>query len=360
MQGFSFGSRRVITVAAWLALLSACTVAVNEDAARPFDDSVFDQSGRNAAGTYVRVIDVGDALCVIAVTRDARHFIYDAGGSGRACLKAAHEIVGDGDIELLVISHSDVDHMQDIPALLGQFRVSQLWWTADRRPRQSYRKAVRAIRSVQAAGTRVRTLRTDALLPGTAAALGGARVTFLAGGSDWADSEDLDDDLLAKSVSLIVRLDYGESAVLLTGDTIGRLAGWTDDRCGFAEAALTKQPSVNLRADVLIAPNHGADTASSRCLIEAVAPTWVVFPSGHGRDNPAAEVAGRYLAAGIPARRLLRTDRGDDEGVREWDYQRSSGCRDQPGDDDIEILLSAEGPPTVRYLKPRDICVVLR
>lgn len=120
------------------------------------------------------------------------------------------------------------------------------------------------------------------------------------------------------------------------------------------------QAAVALSADVLLAPNHGANNGSSRCLIDAVKAAWVIFPSGHGAGNPDSATAARYLDAGIPASNLLRTDRGDDEGDREWDHLRSADCRDQPGDDDIEVLMPDQGPPIVRYLRPDDVCVVLR
>lgn len=361
---------RVLTFIAIPLVIISCAVAVNAPTARPFDETVFaaetgspDAAGEDGKriGTYVRIVDVGSALCVIAATRDRRHFVYDAGGIDQACLKAIREIVGDGSIELLVISHSDGRHMQDVPQLLGEFRVGEIWWTGYRRPQLSYRKTVRAIAEAEGAGAVVRNLRDSPIEPGTVFQLGDATVTFVAGWRSWPTTDDLDEAELQKAVSIVVSLDYRDASLLLTGDTIGRSSAWPADRCGFAEAAMiSQQASVSLQADVLLAPNHGANNASSRCLIDAVQPTFVIFPAGHGDDQPSRDAAARYLDAGIPASSMLRTDRGDDEGAGEWDYLRSTDCRDQPGDDDVEVLMPDQGPPIVRYLRPNDVCVVVR
>lgn len=351
---------------AWIALpavialphaMNGCAVAVNEPVAQSFDSAVFETG---STGTYVRIVDVGSALCVVTATRDGRHFVYDAGGIDQACLKAVREIVGDGNIDLLVISHSDGEHMQDVPELLDKFTVGEIWWTEYRRPQLSYRRVVRAIAAAEQAGARVRSLRTEPLSPGDRFRLGDASVTFVAGGALWRGNEELDEETLAKAVSLVVRLDYGDSSLLLTGDTIGRLASWPDDQCGYAEAEMVKTQAQALAVNVMLAPNHGANTAGSRCLVEAVGPDWVIFTAGHGKGNPDARAVQRYLQAGLPADRLLRTDRSDDEGGGEWPSGVSSGCHDQPGDDDIEILMPDRGPPVVRYLRANDVCVIMK
>ena len=352
---------RITVLILTVQVIAGCAVAVNEPVAEPFNTDVFGANRAATAGVYVRVVDVGTALCIAGATRSGWHFVYDAGGEGQACLRAVREIVGKNAIDLLIISHSDVEHMRDVPALLREFEVRELWWTAYRRPQPSFRKTRRAIDDAAAGGTRVRSLRADGLSPGTVFELGEARVTLVAGGTLWTGNDELDDKLLAKSASLVVRVDYGETSLLLTGDTIGRLASWPDSECGFAEAEMARrQDTVSLDADVLVAPNHGANTASSACLIRAANPTWVIFPSGHRNNEPQGAMVARYLGQGLSQDRLLRTDRGDDESAAEWDHLRSTDCRDQPGDDDIEILMRQSKPPEVRYVQPKDICIVLR
>ena len=49
---------------------------------------------------------------------------------------------------------------------------------------------------------------------------------------------------------------------------------------------------------------------------------------------------------------MFRTDRGDDEGVAEWAEGRIDGHKDKPGDDDVDIMISADGTLTVKYRNP--------
>ena len=59
--------------------------------------------------------------------------------------------------------------------------------------------------------------------------------------------------------------------------------------------------------------------------------------------------AKRFLNAGIPPERIFRTDRGDDEGEKEWDHGRTPGHKDRAGDDDVDINISSGGVLKVRY-----------
>jgi beta-lactamase superfamily II metal-dependent hydrolase len=295
---------------------------------------------------------------VIGATRDDRYFMYDAGGTDQACLVAAREIIRDGAIDLLIVSHVGAGHTDDLPGIVSEFRVGEIWWTGNYRPTVSYRRAAGAIEAARTTGTAVRNLSEAPIAPGTRVAVGAAQVSFVAGWARWPADPELGEEDLRKLASIVARVDYGNASMLLMGDSLGRLPGAPDDDCRYAEAQMAANDSALLRADVMLAPNHGADDASAGCLIAAVGPGYVIFPAGHADGNPRIRVANRYLAVGIPANQLLRTDRGDDEGELEWPQLRSAGCRDWPGDDDIEILLTRAGPPAVRYLRPNDLCLV--
>ncbi|GIU50451.1 hypothetical protein TUM4438_36500 [Shewanella sairae] len=44
---------------------------------------------------------------------------------------------------------------------------------------------------------------------------------------------------------------------------------------------------------------------------------------------------------------IFRTDRGDDEGHKEWDYLRVKGCKDKFGDDSVIIDFARD--PIIFY-----------
>jgi hypothetical protein len=46
---------------------------------------------------------------------------------------------------------------------------------------------------------------------------------------------------------------------------------------------------------------------------------------------------------------MFRAGRGDHEGDGEWIFGAIAGCRNRPGHDDVEIVLSADGEVAVGY-----------
>jgi hypothetical protein len=103
------------------------------------------------------------------------------------------------------------------------------------------------------------------------------------------------------------------------------------------------------KSDVIIAPHHGADNASSTKFIEAVSPDFVIFSAGHRHHHPRASAVKRYINNGVNQNNIFRTDLGDDEGGEEWDFGRISGHKDPAGDDDVDILIRPNGEIVVDY-----------
>ena len=64
-----------------------------------------------ADGAYLRVVDVGAGLCVVAVTPDGHSMVFDAGRGSERCTEAVRELIPGRRIDLLVLSHSDADHV---------------------------------------------------------------------------------------------------------------------------------------------------------------------------------------------------------------------------------------------------------
>ncbi|HWO01313.1 MAG TPA: MBL fold metallo-hydrolase, partial [Blastocatellia bacterium] len=96
--------------------------------------------------------------------------------------------------------------------------------------------------------------------------------------------------------SVVLRLVYGQVAVLLTGDIEQA-----------AEEELV-QSGVNLRADVLKVPHHGSKTSSTEAFIDSVGAHSAVISVGERSrfGHPHAIVVGRYLSHDV---RLFQTGR---------------------------------------------------
>ena len=313
---------------------------------------------------YVRIVDNGPGLCAIVQTPGPHFMVYDTGHwqQGHACVNAAESIIGENVIDLLVVSHSDGDHVADGDDILDDFRVRQIISTGFRRDDTAgWRQLNDAIGDEAKQDATVINLQTTSLVPGTKLQIGPATLTLVFGLGRWTASS-LETSEMRNVISIVTRLEYQGRAVLFTGDAVGRRRGSASSSCEDAERMmvdrhnLTGSDRVAISADVLIAPHHGADNASAECFIQAVDPTFVIFPAGHAFSHPRAATAQRYVSHGVPLSNFFRTDRGDDEGADEWSQGRISGCSDRRGDDDVEIVIRGSGAVVVEYRNPQSGC----
>ncbi|HYE63534.1 MAG TPA: MBL fold metallo-hydrolase [Phycisphaerales bacterium] len=309
----------------------------------------------------VRVVDVGAGECCVVSLPDGQFIVYDAGNfqdKGRSAMRAINEIIPDGsEIALLVLSHSDADHLGAVPAICEQYAVrrvirggtghSATWLAADA-----------AIAEEREEGCHDINLASVMLPPGSTFKYGDVFVTVVCGfdrpPADW----DIRGDAEAKNAgSIVVRMEYRGRSVLFCGDSVGRHNDDPTDTLIAAEKFMVEMsPVVKLQSDAMIAPHHGADNGSSTAFIRAVSPSFVVFCAGHKTQfqHPRATTVQRYLNAGVDVRRIFRTDLGDDDGPKEWDVGRIPGASDPIGDDDVEITIANNGEMTVQYTNQQE------
>ena len=320
-----------------------------------------------AQSAYLRVVDVGAGLCVIAVTPDGHAMLYDAGRGQPLCRQAVDEIVTSDVLDLVVLSHSDSDHVRELVAILNDNRARRIIHPGD--PRGEILGPIREA-IAEEPGADVWNLSERPVAGGRRFRIGGATATFVAG---WSDGEDTrgegEPSLLSEpamrnnALSTVIRFEFGGHSVLLTGDTVGRPDSPDYTLCRYAERIMVENiANVPLQSDVLIGQHHGADNATSNCFIRAVRPTFVVFSAGHQHRHPRQSAADRLVAFGVEPSNIFRTDRGDDEGgvgrKREWLWDSLRDCVDKPGDDDVEIHLPSDPDEDVRvaYRTPINRC----
>lgn len=326
-----------------LALLSATCLSAADD---------------DPNGVYVRVVDAGPALCTVTRMPGGHNLVYDAGhwSYDQVCFRAVQEVVPAGsDIDLMVLSHSDADHLAAVDEIFGEYRVRRVIRSGNTRwLKATWRKAYFAIRRARKAGDTVDVnlwhLPDRRLQPGFTIDMGATQLVQVAGWNLPPESWDIRNRSEKNNAgSIVLRLDFAGQSILFTGDTVGRHLGDPADACLAAEKFMVDNAAnVRLRSQVLIAPHHGADNASSTCFIDAVDPDWVVFSAGHEFQHPRQITADRYLDHGLSPSHLLRTDLGDNEGETEWSLGASSH-RDIPGDEDVEIKIHADGTVQVAY-----------
>jgi competence protein ComEC len=262
----------------------------------------------------VTAIDVGQGDSIFIVGPDGSTMLLDAGGSVGGVTEAAeatsHFDVGEEVVspylwsrrfrrlDVLALSHAHSDHMGGMPAVMRNFRPRELWVSID--PNSDAYRAL--LSEAKDFGVQVRHF-----YAGDQLAWGGTQVTILAPETGYSNSrEPVNND------SLVMRMRYGKSSVLLEGD---------------AEAPSEREMLAHGRVaavTLLKIGHHGSRTSTTQEFLDAAAPKDAVVSVGRGNTfgHPRYEVIERIAEARI---KLYRTDQfglttfllGRDGGIRE-------------------------------------------
>ncbi len=246
---------------------------------------------RPEPGAFVaRTLDVGQGLAVHVQTH--RHdMLFDAGPAYGMSADAGSRVIlpylrahGVAALDLLVLSHDDIDHVGGASSLLEAMSVGTvLAGPHDADARWGAAWAAQA----GAAGTARRCQR------GQAWEWDGVRFEVLHPGGEvaLAGSSRHDNDN-----SCVLRVLGPGGALLLTGD-IGRNA----------EAQLIAREREGLESDVVLSPHHGSRSSSSQAFVAATSPEHVIHSAGRRNafGHPHPEVLARWTQAGT---RNWRTD----------------------------------------------------
>jgi competence protein ComEC len=271
-----------------------------------------------APGTLeVTAIDVGQGDSLLVVDPTGQTMLIDAGGpvgrTGSSALSPdaepdafdiGEEVVSPTlwsrrlrRLDLVVLTHAHSDHMGGMPAILRNFRPRELWVGID--PASAAYDAL--LQQAATLGITVRHLHA-----GNAFAWGGTRVNVLAPASSYRNpNAPTNDD------SLVLRLDYGHSSVLLEGD-----AEAPSERAMLAAGAQTPtaqtpgtQTPAELRPVTLLkVGHHGSRTSTTPGFLAALNPQDAVISVGRHNTfgHPRPEVLARLAANHT---RTYRTDR---------------------------------------------------
>jgi competence protein ComEC len=242
---------------------------------------------------HISFLDVGQGDATLIQTPSGRYILID-GGLYPSVLNdhLGREIpFWNRDIDLVIATHPDEDHVAGLPGVLERYDVGLLLTNGQVAQEESYQALM--------------DIATENAVPihqaqaGETIELGdGVRLEILNPSSDPsstklsrpATSDQHDNDL-----SVALRLVYGDFSMLLTGD-----AGEAAER----EMLASGRP---LSAIVYKAGHHGARSSSSVSFLGAVLPRYVIVSAGEGNNygHPHEEVLERAADVGAA---VLRTD----------------------------------------------------
>jgi beta-lactamase superfamily II metal-dependent hydrolase len=307
------------------------------------------------------VADVGQGLCVVGKEYSSgRLFVYDSGRKdNKICFEILLQIAGGArKIDLLILSHSDSDHIGNARYIFRDFSVDTVLISGSERwDTEVWREMNLALaETVRTKNTSVINLSTFSLPELMNFQIGDdAFFQFLYGGINSFESS-LFSSLSKKrnALSIVGKLMLGKTSILLTGDTVGGKLG----SCGGSEKKIVEKFASELKSDILIAPHHGAENSSSECLINAVIPSDIIISAGHHgsyRHPKKTTIERMLLLLNLSESNIWRTDLQDDEGDDEWEYMRVKECNDAIGDDSVNIKInysSSSKSYIISYLEP--------
>jgi competence protein ComEC len=241
----------------------------------------------------VNFFDVGQGDAIFIETPKGQQVLIDGGPDSKILEKLGREIpFWDRNIDLIILSHPEADHLAGLLEVLKKYKVENILWTGIKRNTPEYEEWQKLIKEEKAKiyiaenGEKIKMsngISMDVLYP-------------LANleGKEFENSND---------TSVVSRLTFGYDSFLFTGDMTQ-----------LAEREIIREYSCSnscefatLDSDVLKVAHHGSKTSSSEEFLKEVSPELAVISVG--KDNsyghPTQEVLENLNKYGI---KVLRTD----------------------------------------------------
>lgn len=229
----------------------------------------------------INYIDVEQADCILIKAPSGKTMLIDA-GEKETQKELTEEIRSQGvnTIDILVATHPHADHIGGMQYIVEQFEIGSVYMPKNEHATKTFSNLVDSIADK---GLKIHTAKAGGVLD-----LGpDVTVDILAPvRDDYSNTNDY---------SVVIRLVFGETAFLFTGD-----AEHT------AEEDILETGAV-VQATVLKAGHHGSSTSTSEAFLRAVKPDYCVISVGAGNkyNHPEQETLDRLAEYGIE---VYRTD----------------------------------------------------
>ncbi len=246
-------------------------------------------------------LDVGQGDAVFIEAPNGNQILLD-GGPDKKVLKSLASLMPfyDRSIDLLVLSHPHLDHFGGLLYIIPRYFVGGLVSSG----------AVHQISEFKSFETslQLKDIKTIVLRRGSKIDMGGGvLLEVLLPDRDVAESKPHDG-------MLVMRLTYGKTSILLTGDMEENLENYLVSLDG-------DSPTSRLKSQILKIGHHGSHTSTSQSFLGYVSPTYAIISSrmGNSYGHPHKETLDILDKFGV---KTLRTDisgtvvfKSDGEGV---------------------------------------------
>ena len=230
----------------------------------------------------VHFIDVGQADCAL-IECNGEYILIDGGNVADSQLVVSYlQKQGVEELLAVVCTHAHEDHVGGLPGVLAVYPTHHVY-----APTRTYSSNCF---DDFAHYTDQQGLEITIPEPGDYLSFGGATMTVLGPVKSYADPND---------TSIVVRIDYGTTSFLFTGDMETQAEGDMLDYWG---------TSYDWNVDVLKVGHHGSETSTGYRFLREVMPTYGIISVGEGNSygHPHELPLSRLQQAGVA---VYRTDK---------------------------------------------------
>ena len=230
----------------------------------------------------IHIIDVGQADCILLMSGSSNMLIDTGDLDDDYTDKILKYLKAQGvsELEYLVLTHPDADHIGGAPEVINEFNVKNCILPDFAKDTNIYENTITALEEND-----VNVIE------------GKSGYSFNFGDSLCNVLAPIEEAKEANNSSVVIKLTHGENTFLFTGDA----------ELESEELMISKYSAQDLDCDFLKSGHHGSTTSSSQPFLDAVTPTYAVMSCGEGNKygHPHSETIEKYEKMGIE---YYRTD----------------------------------------------------
>ena len=224
----------------------------------------------NSTTLQVVFLDVGQGDALLITTPHGRQVLVDAGPSNTLGQTIApYMSVSDRSLDLVMLTHPDLDHVGGMVSLVDRYDIGMVMHSGLLAGSPVYAAIAERIRQKNIPTMSAEAGQVITLEPGVILEIYSPYPSF--------------ESLEPNDYSIVARLVYGTTSVMLTGDATKQI-----------ELEVTETFGDRLQSDILKVGHHGSQTSTSDPFVEAVSPQYAVL--SYGCNNRFGHPHGEVLA----------------------------------------------------------------